>query len=162
MRTKQTVSFQADETGGSRVGQAAAGGAGLDDLAVEGEAVDDRGAESRVGEGLRPAGERFVGGDRDGRLLLPFGQYLKQQLSPAAVQLEVSKLVADQEIEAAVASDGLGELLFVGGFDELVDQLRRENVADGVSGLGGGSPEGDEQWVLPVPVVRGTRRCLGR
>ncbi|CAN5586039.1 hypothetical protein BH24ACT15_BH24ACT15_37840 [soil metagenome] len=35
MRTKQTVSFQADETGGSRVGQAAAGGAGLDDLAVE-------------------------------------------------------------------------------------------------------------------------------
>ncbi len=70
MRTKQTVSFQADETGGSRVGQAAAGGAGLDDLAVEGEAVDDRGAESRVGEGLRPAGERFVGGDRDGRLLL--------------------------------------------------------------------------------------------
>src|SRR5215207_1225254 len=36
---------------GSRLGV----GAGLDDVAAEGEPVHDRGAESRVGEGLGPA-----------------------------------------------------------------------------------------------------------
>jgi hypothetical protein len=43
-----------------------AGGAGLDDLSGEGEAVDDGGAEPRVDKGLRPTGERLVTGDRDG------------------------------------------------------------------------------------------------
>jgi hypothetical protein len=37
------------------VGEAVGGGAGLDDVAVEGESVHDRGAEPRVGEGLGPA-----------------------------------------------------------------------------------------------------------
>ena len=82
-----------------------------DDLAVEGEPVDDGGAESGVGGGLGPAGERLVGGDRDGRFLLPLGEDLEQQLGPAAVQLEVSELVADEEIDAAVASDRLGRCL---------------------------------------------------
>jgi gamma-glutamyltranspeptidase/glutathione hydrolase len=36
------------------VGEAVAGGAGFDDVAVEGESVDDRGAESGVGEGFGP------------------------------------------------------------------------------------------------------------
>jgi hypothetical protein len=54
----------------------AAAVAGLDDLAVEGEAVDDGGTEARVGDGFGPAGERLFGGDRDGGLLLPVGEDL--------------------------------------------------------------------------------------
>jgi len=60
------------------VGEAVAGGAGFDDVAVEGEAVDDGGAESGVGERLRPAGERFVGGDRDAVLLFTLGEDFEQ------------------------------------------------------------------------------------
>ena len=39
------------------LGEAVGVGAGLDDGAVEGEPVDDRGAEPGVGEGLGPAGD---------------------------------------------------------------------------------------------------------
>jgi hypothetical protein len=37
------------------LGQAVRVGAGLGDVAVEGDAVDDRGAEPWIGEGLGPA-----------------------------------------------------------------------------------------------------------
>ena len=37
------------------MGEAVAGGAGFDDLSVEGEPVDDGGAEAGAGEGLGPA-----------------------------------------------------------------------------------------------------------
>ena len=124
------------------MGEPVAGGAGLDDLAVEGESVDDGGAEPRVGEGLGPAGERLVGGDRDGGLLLAFGEDLEQQLGAAAVEFEVAELVADQQIDAAVAGDRLRQLFVVGGLDELVDQLGGEDVADRVPGLGGGGARG--------------------
>jgi hypothetical protein len=53
--------------------------AGFDDGAVEGEPVDDRGAEARVGEGFCPAGEAFVGADRDGCFLFAFGEDLEEQ-----------------------------------------------------------------------------------
>jgi hypothetical protein len=122
------------------MGKSVAGGACLDDLAVEGEPVDDGGAKSGVGEGLGPAGERLVGGDRDGGLFLPFGEDLEQQLSAAAVEFEVAELVADEEIDPAVASDRLRQLFLVGGLDELVDQLGCEDVADRVPGLRGGGP----------------------
>lgn len=41
-------------------------GAGFDEVGVEGEPVDDRGAEARVGEGGCPFGEWCVGVERDG------------------------------------------------------------------------------------------------
>jgi hypothetical protein len=55
---------------GSGSGEAVGVGAGLDDVADEGESVDDGGAGARVGEGLGPAAEGLVGGDRDGLLLV--------------------------------------------------------------------------------------------
>jgi hypothetical protein len=41
-------------------------------------------AEAWVGEGLGPAAERLVGGDRDRALLLAFGKDLEQQFGAAA------------------------------------------------------------------------------
>ena len=41
--------------GGFGVGKSIGVGAGFDDVAAEGEPVDDGGAEPRVGEGLGPA-----------------------------------------------------------------------------------------------------------
>ncbi len=68
------------------VGEAVAAGSGLDDVAAEGEAVDDGGAEPGVGEGLGPAAEAVVAGDRDRVLFFAFGQDLEEQLGAAPVQ----------------------------------------------------------------------------
>jgi hypothetical protein len=72
--------------------------------------------------------KRLVGGDRDGVLLLAFGEDLEEQLGAAAVELHVAELVDDEQVDAAVAGDGLGELFLVGGFDELVHQFRVARV----------------------------------
>lgn len=67
------------------MGQAVGVGAGFDDVAAEGEPVDDGRAEPGVGEGLGPAGEGLVGGDGDAVLLLAFGQDLEEEFGAAAV-----------------------------------------------------------------------------
>ena len=131
--------------GGAGLGEAVGVGAGLDDVAAEGEAVDDGGAEPGVGEGLGPAAEGLVGGDGDAGFLLPFGQDLEEELGAAAVEFHVAELVDAEQVDAAVAVDGLGELPVVGGLDELVDELGGEGVADAVAGHGGLGAQGDEQ-----------------
>ncbi len=65
----------------------------------------EREQEPWIGEGLCPAGERFVGGDRDRRALLPLSQNLKQQLGAAPIQLEIAELVHQDQIDATVAGD---------------------------------------------------------
>jgi hypothetical protein len=71
----------------------------------------------------------FVGGDRHAGLLLLLGQHLEQQLGTAAVQLHVPQLINAEQVDAAVAGDGLGQLLVVGGLDQLINQLGRQHVA---------------------------------
>ena len=61
-------------------------GAGFEDVAAEGEPVDDRGAEPGVSEGFGPAAEGFVGGDRDVVAFLAFGEDLEQQFGAAFVE----------------------------------------------------------------------------
>jgi hypothetical protein len=111
-------------------------GAGLDDVGLEGDPVDDRGAEPRVGEGAGPLGERGVRRDRDRGAFLAFGEHLEQQLGAAAVEFEVAQFVEAEQVDPAVAGDGAGEVFVVGGLDELVDQGGGGDVADPVAGLG--------------------------
>jgi hypothetical protein len=113
---------------GEGVREAVAGGAGLDDVPAEGEPVDDGGAQPGVGEGLGPAGERLVGGDSNGVLLLAFGEDLEQEFGTAAVELHISELVDAEQVDAAVAGDGLVQRHLVGGFDELVHEASSEGV----------------------------------
>src|SRR5664279_1814782 len=75
------------------VGQPVGVGAGLDDVAAEGEPVDDGGAEPGVGERFRPAREGVVGGDGHGVLFLPFRQNLEKQFCIAFVEFHVAKLI---------------------------------------------------------------------
>ena len=94
----------------------------------------------------------FVGGDRDGGLLLPFGEDLEQQFGAAAVEFHVAEFVEAEQIDAAVAGDGPGQLLVVGGLDELVDQLGGQGVADPVARASAAAvPSAISRWVLPVP-----------
>src|SRR5262249_55756122 len=120
-------------------------GAGVDDVGVEGEPVDDGRAEPRVGEGGGPLGEGGVGRDRDGGAFFAFGEDLEQQLGAAPVQLEVAQLVQAEQADAAVAGDGAGQGLVVGGLDELVDQRRGGGVLDPVAVLGGGGGRPDQE-----------------
>src|SRR5271166_6382073 len=75
---------------GPRRTQAEALGAGLDDVGVEGEPVDDGGDEARVTYHLAPLGKWKVrcGGHRG--LLLALGQILEQQLCSFGIELDVA------------------------------------------------------------------------
>jgi hypothetical protein len=75
-------------------------------VAVEGEPVDDSGAEAGVGEGALPFAERGVGRDRDGAAFLPLGEDLEEQLRPGGVEFEVAELVQAEQVDLAVAGDG--------------------------------------------------------
>src|SRR5258705_3550490 len=121
-------------------------GAGGDDVRVEGEPVDDGGAEPGVGEGGGPFGEGGVGRDRDGGAFFPLGEDLEQQLGAAPVQFEVAELIEAEQVDAAVAGNGAGQGLVVGGLDQLVDQRRGGGgVLDPVAVLGGGGAQPDQQ-----------------
>src|ERR1700693_312709 len=78
--------------GGAGPGEAVGIGAGLDDVAAEGDAVDDGGAEAGVGECLGPAAERLIRRYRHACLLLPFGEHLEEELGAAAVEFHVAEL----------------------------------------------------------------------
>jgi hypothetical protein len=86
-------------------------------IAAEGAAVDDGDAESGVGEGLAPAGERSVGGDRDGVLLLAFGEDLEEELGGTPIQFHLAEFVDTEQVDTAIAGDRLGQDLLVGCFD---------------------------------------------
>ena len=77
--------------------------------------------------------------------LFAFGEDLEEQLGAAAVEFHVSELVDAEQVDAAVAGDGLVELLVVGGLDELVDELGGQDVADAVADGRSGGAEADEQ-----------------
>jgi hypothetical protein len=94
------------------------------------QSVDNGRAWPRVGECLCPRREWLVGGDRDRRTFLAFGENLKQQFRSAPIQLQIPEFVDEDQINAAVAIDQLGELFVVGGFDQFVDQLAGQGVAD--------------------------------
>ncbi|WP_306855994.1 hypothetical protein [Amycolatopsis roodepoortensis] len=48
----------------------------------------------------------------------------KSSSAPRAVEFHGAELVGAEQVDAAVAGDGHGELAFVGGLHQLVDQLR--------------------------------------
>src|SRR5688572_16525785 len=113
-------------------------GARLDDVGVEGDAVDDGGDEAGVSDDAAPFAEGKVAGQPDGGLLLPLGEHLEQQLGAAGVELDVADFVDQQQVETAVAGYEAGEAAFVGGFDELVDELGAGGVADSAGLFAGG------------------------
>ncbi len=65
--------------------------------------------------------------------------------APRGVELDVAKLVQQQQVEAALAADEAGQLPLVGGFSELVDQGGGGGVADPAAVLAGGQSQADEQ-----------------
>ena len=82
--------------------------------------------------------------------------------SAAAVELQVAQFVDEQQVHTAVAGDEFGEVFVVGGFDEFVDQLAGQGVADSVAGFSDAGAQTDEQVAfagagVPDQAERGSR-----
>src|SRR5205085_3572842 len=82
------------------VGEAVRVGTGFDDGAIEVSRFHDSRAQARVGEGFGPTVKRFVGSDRNGVLLLPFGKDLKEEFRSVSAFDE-----AHVKVVVAVAPD---------------------------------------------------------
>jgi len=75
-------------------------------------------------KGLGLAAERLVAGDGDRGVFFAFGEDLEQQLGAALAEVHVAEVVGAEQVDAAVAGDGLGQWLVVGDFGELVTSLK--------------------------------------
>jgi len=102
-------------------------------VGVEGDAVDDRGDQSRVGEHRTPLAERKVGPDPDRRSLFAVGDDLEQQFGAARVDLDVAELVnlCGCPHSATSSASSLSAVIRVGS-DVVRTHLRRLAIALGV------------------------------
>src|SRR4051794_6597333 len=73
--------------------EAPALGAGVDDVGLVGDAVDDGLGETGVGEDLGPFAEGQVGGDDQAAAFVAFGDDLEDELGSALGQGQVAQLV---------------------------------------------------------------------
>ena len=74
--------------------------AGLDDVAVMGEAVEQRGGHLGVAEDARPFAEGEVGGDDDRGLLVEPADQVEQQLAAGLGEGQIAEFVEDDEVHA--------------------------------------------------------------
>ena len=74
--------------------------AGLDDLAVVGEPVEERGGHLGVAEDGGPFAEGEVGGDDDRGLLLEAAHQMEQQLPAGLGKRQIAQFVEHDEVHA--------------------------------------------------------------
>lgn len=135
--------------------------AGLDDVAVMGEPVEERGGHLGVAEDGGPFAEGEIGGDDDGALLVEPADQVEEQLAAGLGEGQMAEFVEDYEVEAR---ELLGELA-----DPALAAFRFERVTRSVvlkkralaPPLMQARAIAMARWVLPVPVppTRTTLRC---
>ena len=74
--------------------------AGLDDVAVVGETVEQRGGHLGVAEHARPFAEGEVGGDNDRGPLVEPADQMEQQLATGLGEGKIAQFIEDGEVEA--------------------------------------------------------------
>src|SRR5205814_1000624 len=143
--------------------------AGLDDVAVMREPVQQRRRHLGIDEDARPFAEGEVGRDDDGGALIEPADQMEQQLAARLRKREVAELVDDDQIDARQL---LGETAGTAGLGlgfELVDQIhgieeaRLPPQSDATPGdadsdvalAGAGSPDRDHVALLRQEVAAG-------
>ena len=146
--------------------------AGLDDVAVVGEAIEQRRGHLGVAEDGRPFAEGEVGGDDDRGLLVEPADQVEQELAAGLGEGQIAEFVEDDEVHAGEVV-GHAALPAGAGFGlEPVDQVDdvEEAAAGAIADTGPGDGDGqmrlagsgaaDQHDVaLHAP---GTRRRRGR
>jgi hypothetical protein len=90
-----------------------------------GEPIDERFAQSSIGDHLRPLGERQVGGDDDRRSLRPVGDHLEHQFARGLGQRHITEFVDTDQVELFPSTECAAELVGVRGLGQFVDRPRR-------------------------------------
>src|SRR5438552_19106501 len=115
--------------------------AGLDDVAVVGQAVEQRGRHLGVAEHTGPFAEGEIGGDEDGRALVEPADEMEQKLAAGLRERKVAELIEDDEVQPGQM---LGDttLPSVTGFGlEPTDEV--DHVVKPTSGTGSDAASGD-------------------
>jgi hypothetical protein len=86
--------------GSTSVLEPPAGVAGLDDVAMVGQAVEHCGCHLGVAEDLRPVGKRQVGGDEQRGILVKLADQMEQQLAAGLAERQIAEFVDDDDVVA--------------------------------------------------------------
>ena len=115
--------------------------AGLDDVAVMGQAVEQRGRHLGVAEHAGPFAEGEIGGDDDGGALVEPADEVEQKLAAGLSERQIAEFVEDDEVHAGQM---IGEpaLPSVAGLGlEPVDEI--DDVVEAAAGAGSDAASGD-------------------
>src|SRR5208282_4289168 len=74
--------------------------AGLDDVAVMGEAIEERGGHLGIAEHARPFAEGEVGGDQNRGSLVEPADEVEEELSAGLGEWQIAELVENDEVHA--------------------------------------------------------------
>ena len=115
--------------------------AGLNDIALVGQAVEQRGGHLGIAEHAGPFTEREIGGDYDGGALVKPADEMEQQLAAGLGERQVAEFVEDNEVHPGQM---LGDttLASVAGLDlQAVDEV--DHVVEAPASTGSDAASGD-------------------
>jgi len=104
--------------------------AGLDDVAVMGEAVEKGGGHLCVGEDGRPFCEGEIGRDQDGCSFVELADQVEQQLPASLCEWQISEFIDDHQIDAAEPVCETAGLSFAQFGFQSIDQVNRTEEPD--------------------------------
>lgn len=125
--------------------------AGLDDLAMVGEAVEECRSHLCVAEDGRPFAKGEVGCDDDGSSFVEFADQVEQELATGLGEREVAKLVQDQEVEAGDQIGGSTLALGARFGVELVDEIDDIEEPPAAAVSDAGARDADREMGLAGP-----------
>ena len=117
--------------------------AGLDDVAVVGDAVEECGGHLGVAEHGGPFAEREVGGDDHRGPLVEFADKMEQQLAARARERQIAEFVEDDEIEPGELGGECAGLANAGLLLEPGDEIDGVEVASTGTGANDAGGDGD-------------------
>ena len=137
---------------------------GLDDIAVMGQAIEQRGGHLGVAEDARPFAEGEVGGDDDRGALVEPADEVEQELAAGLSEWQIAEFVEDDEVHAGQV---IGEpaLPAVAGLGlEPVDEIDHvvEPAAGAAADAASGNRDGQVGLAGPVPPTSTALRCWSR
>ena len=115
--------------------------AGLDDVAVVGQAIEQRGRHLGIAEDARPFAEGEIGGDDDRGALVEPADEVEQELAAGLSEGQIAEFVEDDEVHAGQVI-GDPTLPSVAGLGlEPVDEI--DHVVEPAAGAGSDAASGD-------------------
>ena len=131
---------------------------GLDDVAVVGEPVEERGGHLGVAEDARPLPEGEVGGDDHRGALVEAADQVEQQLAAGLGERQVTEFVEDDEVQAG---EMIGDAALAAGAGlglELVDEV--DDVEEAAPGAAADAGPRDGDGGVGLAGAGGTNRIL--